>query len=242
MNNFSKKIIFPEISDLIAPLKDEKYAIYSVTDKKFITDFIFDNISYIPNLDYFIAEKGKKNILIDTLGQIINTIYFNKEDTGLAMNVILISTNLGKNKNQIPYIFIQNDYEIKQFPNWIKIRLDGTVLGNIKPIFDNEVEMLELRNWLEINKLLILMYWTHVETDTSKLSKFMKTLKVIKPLFYKKFSNDWGNIKIIHAKTLEEYFCNLKDKIIGKPLDKIFYTGNLYNYYWNEYCEYKNNE
>lgn len=285
MDNFQEKIIFPKTNNFVAPLKNGKYAIYSVKEGKYITDFIFDKISYIPHRNYFVVRKNNQNMiidilgnkidfpsffadsftkealmlhrfkedvypilqkgkitLIDTLGQIVNTIYFDKEDTGLAMNVIIISPNLGKNESQIPYVFIQNNYEEKHLLNWIKVRLDGTVLGNTKPVFDNEVEMPELRNWLEINKLLILMYWTHVETNSYQLSKLMKTLKIIKPLFSKNFNNEWVSTQIIHAKELEEYFDKLRDEIIGKPLDKIFYTGILYNWCWDEYCEYKNGE
>lgn len=166
-------------------------------------------------------------------------IFFSMEETGLAMNVAIIPKDLNDN---LPYVFIQNDYEEKQTDNQIKMHLDGTVIGDTKPVFEEEVELQELKEWLEINKLLILMYWTGVETDMEKLTKLMKTLKIIQPRYNKNFNKDWKSTRIIHAKPLEEYFNSISDKIIGKTIDNIFYTGILYNWYWDECCEYKNGE
>ena len=125
--------------------------------------------------------------------------------------------------------------------NWVKVRLDGTVVGDEELIFDEECEHVELKEWLEINKLPILMYWTGVESSSAEILKLIKSLEVIKP--QSQINKDWESKRIIHAKDLKEYFNSIKDKIIGKTIYRIFYTGTLYNYYWDmtDY-EYKNGE
>lgn len=60
MDNSQEKIIFPKTNDFVAPLKNGKYAIYSVKEEKYITDFIFDKISYIPHRNYFVVRKTIK--------------------------------------------------------------------------------------------------------------------------------------------------------------------------------------
>ena len=42
---------------------------------------------------------------------------------------------MGKIINKPPYIIVQNDYEDRRNLNWVKMRLDGTVLDNKKLIF-----------------------------------------------------------------------------------------------------------
>ena len=160
-------------------------------------------------------------------------------ETGLAMNVELVVQS--QNSNELPYIIVQNDYEEKHNMNWVKVGLDGTVVGDEKLIFDEECEQVELREWLEINKLPILMYWTGVESSSAEILKLIKSLEIIKPKY--QIDKNWESKRIIHAKDLEEYFASIKDKIIGKTIDRIFYTGTLYNYYWDmtDY-EYKNGE
>lgn len=160
-------------------------------------------------------------------------------ETGLAMNVEL-AIQPSDYKEQ-PYVIVQNDYEEKHNMNWVKVRLDGTVIGDEELIFDEEVEQVELREWLEINKLPILMYWTGVEPSSIEIIKLLKTLKVECPNY--QIDKKWESKRIIHAKELEEYFDSIRDKIIGKTIDRIFYTGILYNRHWDEYdFEYKNGE
>ncbi|MBQ8886970.1 MAG: hypothetical protein IJY61_04645 [Candidatus Gastranaerophilales bacterium] len=79
------------------------------------------------------------------------------------------------------------------------------------------------------------------ENDSREISELIKTLKVIEPIQEFK-SNDWQAKQIAWAKDLEKYFDSVKDKIIGKSIDKIFYTGNLFNQHWDEFFEYHNGE
>lgn len=163
----------------------------------------------------------------------------NKKDTGLAMNVELVLQP--SDYTGLPYIIVQNDYEDKHNMNWVKVQLDGTVVGDEELIFDEEVEQIELKEWIEINKLYILMYWTQVESSSADILKMLKTLNIEQPNY--QIDKNWDSKRIIHAKPLEEYFDSIKDKIIGKTIDRIFYTGTLYNWYWDmtDY-EYKNGE
>ena len=191
---------------------------------------------------YSIWQNGEI-IVIDTTGKKVDTIFFNQETTGLSMNVTLLSPNLGQGEKNIPYVLIQNDYDEMQNLNYIKVRLDGTILENKKPVFDEESELFDLREWLEINKLPILMYWTKTESDITQVKNIVRTLNIIHPKYHFDSKTDWESTRIIHAKDLEEYFDSIRDKIIGKTINRIFYTDNLYNYYWDmtDY-EYKNGE
>ena len=65
------------------------------------------------------------------------------------------------------------------------------------------------------------------ENDSREIAELIKTLKVIEPTQEFK-SNDWQAKQIAWAKDLEKYFNSVKDKIIGKSIDKIFYTGNYF--------------
>ena len=280
------KIIFQNTDDFTALYKDGKYAIYSNKEQKFVTDYLFEKISYVPARNYFVVRKDGKNMVIDTQGNKINfpsyypksflrealihhrfkddiyaiwqngeiividttgkkvdTMFFKKETTGLSMNVTLLSPNLGQGEKHIPYVLIQNDYDETQNLNYIKVKLDGTILGNKKPVFDEESELFDLREWLEINKLPILMYWTKTECDITQVKNIVRTLNIIHPKYHFDSKTDWESTRIIHAKDLEEYFDSIWDKIIGKTINRIFYTNNLYNYYWDmtDY-EYKNGE
>ena len=66
------KIIFQNTDDFTALYKDGKYAIYSNKEQKFITDYLFEKISYVPARNYFVVRKDGKNMVIDTQGNKIN--------------------------------------------------------------------------------------------------------------------------------------------------------------------------
>ena len=87
------------------------------------------------------------------------------------------------------------------------------------------------------------MYWTKTECDITQVKNIVRTLNIIHPKYHFDSKTDWESTRIIHAKDLEEYFDSIWDKIIGKTINRIFYTDNLYNYYWDmtDY-EYKNGE
>ena len=163
-----------------------------------------------------------------------------KKETGLAMNVELVLQSMGKVENEPPYLIVQNDYEDKHNLNWVKVGLGGKVIGNKKLIFQ-EHELRELKTWIDINKLTILMYWTQEEISSTEISKMIRTISAITP-DYGFDRKDWKAEKFIHAKPLEKYFNSIRDKIIGKTIDKIFYTGLLYNRMWDDYYEYNNGE
>ena len=155
------------------------------------------------------------------------------------MNVELVIQP--SNYDGLPYIIVQNDYEDKQNMNWVKMQLDGTVIGDEELIFEEQVEQTELKEWIEINKLAILMYWTQLENGSFDILKMLKTLKIVRPNY--QIDKEWTSTRIINAKPLEEYFNSIRDKIIGKTINRIFYTGILYNAQWDMYdYEYKNGE
>lgn len=66
------KIIFQNTDDFTALYKDGKYAIYSNKEQKFITDYLFEKISYVPARNYFVVRKDGKNMVIDTQGNKLN--------------------------------------------------------------------------------------------------------------------------------------------------------------------------
>lgn len=163
-----------------------------------------------------------------------------QEITGLSMAIELpIQT---KEDFNCPYIIVQNNREKRRadgLKSWVKMRLDGTVLENKKLIFE-DYEISELKYWIEVNKLPILLHWTQ-ETDTFETIKMLKTMEVIQPnLRIEK--KDWESKRIISATDLEKYFDSLKDKLIGKTIDKIFYTGILFNKYFDDFFEYRNGD
>lgn len=171
-----------------------------------------------------------------------STTPLGQEQTGLAMSIELPIAGWGKYPEQ-PYIIVQNNYEkfgADRTQSWVKVGLDGNVIDDKKLIF-KEHELRELKTWIDINKLPILMYWTQEEIDYNDISEMIRTMNVIQPKAYMDL-NTWKSERIIHAKPLEEYFNSIRDKIVGKTIDKIYYTDNLYNRMWDEYYEYNNGE
>lgn len=164
-----------------------------------------------------------------------------KEESGLAMNVELVLLGMGKIENEPPYIYVQNDYEDKHNLNWVKVGLDGKVIEDKKLIFE-EPELRELKSWIDINKLTILRYWTQEEFDSSDVIKKIRSISAVYPNASLNFNTEWESKRIIHAKPLEKYFNSIGDKIIGKTIDRIFYTGLLYNRMWDDFYEYDNGE
>lgn len=63
------KITFRNTKEFIASLKDGKYAIYSLKQNKFITDYMFDKISYIPSGNYFVVKQNDDIYLVDNNGK-----------------------------------------------------------------------------------------------------------------------------------------------------------------------------
>lgn len=44
--NFNNYLCWKQTKEFIATIKDNKYALYSLSKEKFITDYIFDKITY----------------------------------------------------------------------------------------------------------------------------------------------------------------------------------------------------
>lgn len=63
---------FPQSNEFCALLKNGKFALFSNKDKKFITDFLFEKVSYCPEGRYFVVRKDAHNMLIDTRGKKID--------------------------------------------------------------------------------------------------------------------------------------------------------------------------
>lgn len=97
------------------------------------------------------------------------------EQTGLPMRVELVLQYFEKIENQPVYIIVQNDYEKKCNYNWIKMKLEGTIINGVNPFF-SEAELEKLKEWIELNKLAILLYWTQEEIG------YMEILKYIHPI------------------------------------------------------------
>ena len=77
MDNIQDKMIFKDTDEFMAPFKDGKYAIYSNKEQKFITDYLFEKISYIPVRNYFVVRKDGQNMVIDIQGNKIDfPIYY----------------------------------------------------------------------------------------------------------------------------------------------------------------------
>ena len=68
--NFENYLNWKHTTEFVAPLQSNKYALYSLKQGKFITDFIFDKIAYIPNGNYFVTKKSSKVQIIDTKGNV----------------------------------------------------------------------------------------------------------------------------------------------------------------------------
>lgn len=136
----------------------------------------------IPYYDYAIVLweelNDKENFyLYETPNQELawTTAPLSKEQTNLAMNIELVLQYMGKIENEPPYILVQNDYDDKRNLNWVKVRLDGTPTNNKKLVF-SEKEIEALKQWIELNKLPILMYWTQEECG------YIEIIKLIVPV------------------------------------------------------------
>lgn len=69
---FSNYLGWKQTKEFIAIIKDNKYALYSLNQAKFITNYIFDKITYIPNGNYFVIKKSGKVQIIDTKGEVLD--------------------------------------------------------------------------------------------------------------------------------------------------------------------------
>ena len=69
---FSNYLGWKQTKELIAIIKDNKYALYSLSKEKFITDYIFDKITYIPNVNYFVVKNSEVVYLINSEGEKLN--------------------------------------------------------------------------------------------------------------------------------------------------------------------------
>ena len=66
---FSNYLSWKQTKEFIAIIKVNKYALYSLSKEKFITDYIFDKITYIPNGNYFVVKNSGVVYLINTEGE-----------------------------------------------------------------------------------------------------------------------------------------------------------------------------
>lgn len=69
---FSNYLGWKQTKEFIASIKANKYALYSLSQEKFITNYIFDKITYIPNGNYFVIKKSGKVQIIDTKGKVLD--------------------------------------------------------------------------------------------------------------------------------------------------------------------------
>lgn len=69
---FSNYLGWKQTKEFIAIIKDNKYALYSLSKEKFITDYIFDKITYIPNVNYFVVKNSGVVYLINSEGEKLN--------------------------------------------------------------------------------------------------------------------------------------------------------------------------
>ncbi len=70
--NFNNYLSWKQTKEFIAINKANKYALYSLSKEKFITNYIFDKITYIPNGNYFVTKKSGKVQIIDTKGKVLD--------------------------------------------------------------------------------------------------------------------------------------------------------------------------
>lgn len=70
--NFNNYLSWKQTKEFIAIIKANKYALYSLNQEKFITNYIFDKITYIPNGNYFVIKKSSKVQIIDTKGKVLD--------------------------------------------------------------------------------------------------------------------------------------------------------------------------
>lgn len=66
---FNNYLSGKQAKDFIAIIKDNKFALYSLSQEKFITDYIFDKITYIPNVNYFVVKNSGVVYLINSEGE-----------------------------------------------------------------------------------------------------------------------------------------------------------------------------
>ena len=69
---FNNYLSWKQTKDFIAIIKDNKFALYSLSQEKFITDYIFDKITYIPNVNYFVIKNSEVVYLINSEGENLN--------------------------------------------------------------------------------------------------------------------------------------------------------------------------
>lgn len=72
VGKFNKCLSWSQTSEFVAPFKGNKYALYSLSKEKFITNYIFDKITYIQNSNYFVIKKSGKVQIIDTKGKVLD--------------------------------------------------------------------------------------------------------------------------------------------------------------------------
>ena len=70
--NFSNYLSWKQTKEFIAIIKTNKYALYSLSKEKFITNYIFDKITYIPNGKYFVIKKSGKVQIIYTKVKVLD--------------------------------------------------------------------------------------------------------------------------------------------------------------------------
>lgn len=68
--SFENYLSWKHTTEFVAPLQSNKYALYSLKHGKFITNYIFDKITYIPNGNYFVTKQSGKVQIIDTKGDV----------------------------------------------------------------------------------------------------------------------------------------------------------------------------
>lgn len=69
---FSNYLSWKQTKEFIAIINVNKYALYSLSKEKFITDYIFDKITYIPNVNYFVVKNSEVVYLINSEGEKLN--------------------------------------------------------------------------------------------------------------------------------------------------------------------------
>jgi len=81
------------IGEFIKLTKDNKCALYSTKEKAFLTDFIYENISFISENKFAVVKDGKTGF-VDTIGElIIPTIYDKNTVDGFEEGVCVVRKN-----------------------------------------------------------------------------------------------------------------------------------------------------
>ena len=55
------------------------------------------------------------------------------------------------------------------------MKLYGTIINGVNPVF-SESELEKLKEWIELNKLAILLYWTHEEIGYMEILKYIHSI------------------------------------------------------------------